>query len=92
MKKTKEVSIWKIGKNYLVRTVTMTTTGKLKAVTEQELLFSDAAWIADTGRFSVSLKDSDNFSEVEPFVNDVIVGRNSIIDATEIIKLPREMK
>ena len=86
------INIWEVGENYLVRTVTMAISGKLKVVGPQELVFSDAAWIADIGRFSEALIDQDKFNEVEPFQNDVIVGRGSIIDATKIIKLIRTMK
>ncbi len=80
----KESHPFEIGKNYLIRTVTMILTGKLEYVGPQELKMSSTAWIADTGRFADSLKDSQNFSEVEPYENDVIIGRGSIIDATTI--------
>lgn len=90
---TKESSSpWKIGVNYLIRTVTMVDTGRLVAVTEHELVLEDAAWIADTGRFADALKTA-NFSEVEPFPSGrVIVGRGAIIDAVEIPMLPRVQK
>lgn len=85
-------SSWEIGKGYLIRTVTMTNTGRLVAVTEQELVLEDAAWIADTGRFSDALKKC-NFNEVEPFpAGKVIIGRGSIIDAVQIETLPMVQK
>lgn len=85
-------SPWEVGKNYLVRTVTMIDTGKLVAVGPQELVFENAAWIADTGRFAGSLQTV-NFNEVEPFPEGrVIIGRGSVIDAIQIPKLPREQK
>jgi len=34
---------WEIGKNYLIRTVTMIDTGRLVAVSAQELVLEDAA-------------------------------------------------
>lgn len=75
---------YKIGANYLIRTVTMIQTGRLVEVTDQELVLEDAAWIADTGRFSNALQKV-QFEEVEPFPDgQVIVGRGSIIDATQI--------
>ncbi len=83
--------VWTIGKNYFIRTVTMSQTGRLVAITNQELVLADAAWIPDTGRFHNSLING-NFDEVEPFVNDVIVGRGAIVDATEIATLPRIQK
>jgi hypothetical protein len=86
-------SAWEVGKNYLIRTVTMINTGKLVAVTDQELVLEDAAWIADTGRFADALKDTKKFSEVEPFPDGkVIVGRGAIVDAVKITFLPREQK
>ena len=83
---------YQIGKNYLIRTVTMIQTGKLVAVTNQELVLEDAAWIVDTGRFNECLKDG-SFNEVEPFPGRIIVGRGSVIDATEFNhQLPRSVK
>jgi hypothetical protein len=72
---------YQVGKNYFIRTVTHHITGKLIKVTAKELLLSDAAWIADDGRFYDALKDG-KLNEVEPFQDDVIVGRGSLIDAT----------
>jgi hypothetical protein len=75
---------WEIGKKYFVRTVTMHITGELVSVSSQELVFKDAAWIADSGRFNEALKDISKCEEVEPFINPVIVGRGSIVDASTI--------
>lgn len=73
---------YKIGKPYLIRTVTMTLSGRLKSVGDKELVLEEAAWIADTGRFSNALLDMSVLSEIEPFpAGDVIIGRGSIIDA-----------
>ena len=83
---------WQIGEIYLIRTVTMIDTGRLVAVTEQELVLEDAAWIADTGRFSDAIKKAE-FNEVEPFPDRlVILGRGAIIDAVKIKKSPRSQK
>ncbi|MBW2096953.1 MAG: hypothetical protein JRI80_19000 [Deltaproteobacteria bacterium] len=83
-------TVFQVGKKYLVRTVTMIVTGKLVKVTEQELLFEDAAWIADTGRYADTLENGE-FTEIEPYKRPVIVGRGALIDATELLcKLPRE--
>ena len=83
---------WEIGAIYLIRTVTMIDTGRLVAVSSQELVLEDAAWIADTGRFSDSLRKSE-FGEVEPFPDGrVIVGRGSVIDAVRIKVAPRSQK
>lgn len=84
---------WEIGKNYLIRTVTFIVTGKLVSVDQHELALTNAAWIADTGRYSNSLVSCD-FSEVEPYPQDqiVLVGRGSLIDATQIKDLPKVQK
>jgi len=85
-------SPWKIGAIYLIRTVTMIDTGRLVAVTEHELVLEEAAWIADTGRFSETLKSLD-FTEIEPFPDGrVIVGRGAVIDAVEIAATQRIQK
>ena len=85
-------SFWVIGKPYLIRTVTMIDTGTLVAVTEHEIILRDAAWIADTGRFSAAL-DSCDFSEVEPFPEGLVaIGRGSIIESVRIKKAPRGVK
>lgn len=83
---------WKIGEIYLIRTVTMIDTGRLIAFNDHELVLEDAAWIADTGRFSDAIKFAE-FDEVEPFPNgEIIIGRGSIIDAVIIKKSPRSQK
>ena len=74
-------SFWQIGKKYFIRTVTMHSVGKLISIDDKELVLSDASWVADSGRFYNALNDG-TLNEVEPFVNDVLINRNSIIDAT----------
>ena len=84
---------YEVGKPYLIRTVSMIDTGRIVEVTANEIVLEDAAWIADTGRFSDALKDPDKFNEVEPFPNGrVIINRGSIIDAVKIDKLQRSQK
>ncbi len=84
--------IWEIGAIYLIRTVTMIDTGRLVAFGDKELVLEDAAWIADTGRFSDAVKSAE-FSEVEPFPNGrVIIGRGAIVDAVQILVAPRSRK
>ena len=86
------VGPWEIGKNYLIRTVTMIDTGKLVAVGPQELVLEQAAWVADTGRFAGALQSCD-FNEVEPFPEGrLILGRGSVIDAIQIPTLPKKQK
>lgn len=69
------------GKQYLIRTVTMYYTGRIKKITSKELVLEDAAWICDTGRFHDCLKEG-KFNEVEPYIDDVIIPRDTIVDAT----------
>lgn len=71
---------YQIGKNYFIRTVTNYYTGKLIKVTAKELVLEDAAWIADTGRFTQAIQEG-KLNEVEPFGSDIIIGRGAIIDA-----------
>ena len=82
-----------VGKNIFIRTVTHHHTGKLVAVTQQELVLEDAAWIADDGRLTDALKTG-NFNEVEVFPSGrrVIIGRAAVIDVVEIDNIPKSQK
>ena len=81
-----------IGQSYIVRTVTMYYTGKLEAVYPGELVFSEAAWVADTGRWSTALS-SGKLAEVEPYPGPCIVSRAAIVDvAPWPHPLPREVR
>jgi hypothetical protein len=73
---------WRVGRAYLIRTVTYFVLGRLTAVYEHELVLEEASWVADTGRFHECLKTG-KLAEVEPFVSPVIVGRSSVCDSTE---------
>ena len=81
-----------VGDKVLIRTVTMTQTGRIIKVTPGELVLEDAAWIADTGRFSEALKTG-KLNEVEPADGLVIISRGAIVDVYEWNhELPREVK
>ena len=85
---------YKVGSNYLIRTVTNYVVGNLMAVTPQELVLTNAAWVADMGRFHDALS-SGQLNEVEPYLDhqEVIVGRGAIVDACVWSHdLPREQK
>lgn len=89
---TDDNSHWVVGKCYLIRTVTMIQTGRLVKVTDKELVLEEAAWIADTGRFSDALV-SLNFNEVEPFPDGLVfIGRGAIIDAVSVASTQRVKK
>jgi hypothetical protein len=79
---------------YLIRTVTMTLTGKVDRVVGQFVVLKAAAWIADTGRFNEAIKIGESkLSEVEPVEVDVFVGVGSIVDVYEWKHaLPRAVK
>lgn len=94
--KPEAVHPFKIGKAYYIRTVTMHIIGKLEAVFPEELVVSQASWIADSGRFHDALKGGESkLKEVEPFMpnEEVIIGRGSIIDATVWVhEVPKNQK
>jgi hypothetical protein len=84
---------YKVGENYMIRTVTMIDIGKLVDVYKNELLLQKVSWVAETDRWYDFLK-SGKTKEVEPFPDgEVIIGRGALIDAclweTE---LPRTQK
>lgn len=70
-----------VGKNYLIRTVTMIQVGEFVEFDDRlnAIILKNASWIPDTGRFHDCLKNG-TFSEVEPIPEWVGVGIGSIID------------
>jgi len=86
---TGDFNPFEIGAVYLIRTVTMIDTGRVVAANDKWIVLEEAAWIADTGRFSDALA-SCVFHEVEPFPDGrVIIGAGSIIDALKISSTQR---
>ena len=85
---------YKIGKKYLIRTVTMIYTGKLKQIYDKELILTECAWIPETERWADTCKEG-KFKEVEPYPEkaEVIIGRDAILDCFEVSwNLPKEQK
>ena len=81
-----------IGTSVFVRTVTFHYTGKLVAADDSFLQLDDAAWIADSGRFSEALATG-NLSEVEPYPGSCFVSRGAIVDISNWQhELPKEKK
>ena len=83
-----------IGETYLIRTVTMHYAGRVIQITDSDIVLQDAAWIADTGRYSEALRNG-QLSEVEPYPDGdpVIVSRAVIVDlARWNHPLPRKVK
>ena len=72
---------FEIGQQYLIRTVTLFHTGRVKAIVGHFLILESAAWIADTGRFSECVSKCE-CGEVEPFKGYVFVNADTIVDAT----------
>lgn len=86
---------YEVGKNYFIRTVTMNYTGRLVRITDGELVLADCCWIADTGSRLHRFLQGEYVSntEIEPFGEEVIVPRTSIIDATLwTVALPKEAR
>lgn len=79
--KIDNVHPWVTGKAYFIRTITMYLIGKLSFVTPKELVLKDASWIPDSGRFHDALKNG-KLNQVEPFIDEVIINRDCIVDAT----------
>jgi len=67
-----------VGKKVFIRTVTYHLTGKIEAIVGYFFKLSNAAWIADSGRFMNAIKNGE-LDEVEP-VGDAMVNINSITD------------
>jgi hypothetical protein len=94
-KESNSDSPFKIGQIYYIRTVTMHHVGRLKAIYHDFLVLEEASWVADSGRFNefITKGNVSSSCEIEPFYNDAIIGRGSIIDATIWNnKLPTEVK
>ena|SRR5258708_31573124 len=84
------------GKNVFVRTVTHYYTGTLAGQIDGQhmswLKLDDAAWIADTGRFSEALAKG-TLNEVEPYPGMCFVNAGAVVDVCEWPhELPRSKK
>jgi len=86
------IAVTSLGQSVMIRTVTHYYTGRIIALTPHEVVLDEAAWIADTGRFSVAMATG-VLDEVEPYPDGVSVMRGAIVDcAPWNHPLPREMK
>jgi hypothetical protein len=82
-----------IGKDIFIRTITHHYTGRVISTTKMTMTLNNAAWIADDGRFSESMKDSNKLEEVEMYTNPVVINLYSILDCTLLSgPLPQETK
>ena len=74
-----------VGQQIYIETVTKYYAGTLVAVTDQEFVLEDAAWIADTGRFHEFCVKF-NPTECEPCGN-ITVGRGGMIATKQDVKI-----
>lgn len=85
-------SPYHVGDAVFIRTVTYHYTGRISAIYPGEISLAEAAWIADSGRFSVALATG-TLSEVEPYPAGVVISRGSIVDVSPWMHpLPRVAK
>ena len=87
-------SNYPVGKNVIVRTVTMIYTGFLQEVTATDLILIDCSWIPETDRFMQFVADG-TVRECEPYPEGlpVYINRGALLDMCELKKeLPRTQK
>lgn len=65
----------RVGNTVFIRTVTHYYTGRIVLLTDLELVLEEAAWIADTGRFSDAMSTG-TLNEVEPYPIGTLVSIN----------------
>lgn len=80
-----------VGTIYSFRTVTMIYVGRLLAISEQEFLIEDAAWVAETERWADFVKHG-KAKEVEPYCAPVVLNRGAMLDVTPFPVLLKEQK
>ena len=87
-------SDYPVGKNVIVRTVTMIYTGRLEQVTDTDLVLVDCSWIPETERFMQFVADG-AVKECEPYPDGlpVYISRGALLDMCELRKsLPRSQR
>ena len=83
-----------IGKNVIVRTVTMIYTGRFEGMTQQDYILVDCSWIPETDRFMQFVAEG-KVRECEPYPDGlpVYINRGALLDVCELVKpLPRSQK
>lgn len=87
-------SDYPVGKNVIVRTITMIYTGHLRQVTNSDFVLTECSWIPDTDRYMTFVADG-KVKECEPYPEDLLVyiNRGSLLDMCELkSSLPRSQK
>lgn len=87
-------STYPVGKNVIVRTVTMIFTGVLDSVTDTDLILTSCSWIPDTERY-MDFVALGKVKECEPYPDTlpVFVNRGALLDMCELKSpLPRDQK
>lgn len=80
------------GGKVVIRTVTFYYTGMVRRIAGGFVVLGDAAWIADTGRWSDFLAKG-IANEVEPFPDEMAISLGSIVDVAPWgSELPRKVK
>ena len=73
--------LYEVGDFYFIQTPTLYYCGILSAITDGELMLTDAAWIPDTGRFNEFCKGAKP-KELEPCGDaPVLISRGAVIAA-----------
>ena len=88
------VSNYPVGKNVIVRTVTMIYTGRLDHVTDTDLVLVDCSWIPQTERYMQFVAEG-KVKECEPYPDGlpVYINRGALLDMCELKEdLPRSQK
>ena len=81
-----------IGKNVIIRTVTYHYIGHLESIGDGWMHLSDAAWLADSGRWSKAL-ETGNVKEVELYGGPCHINASAVVDVSEWRhELPKETK
>lgn len=85
-------TVYKLGAKLFIRTVTYHYTGRVSFLSDKEIVLSDAAWVASSGRFAEALENG-SLSEVEPYPGLCSINRDVIVDVSPWgHELPRSTK
>lgn len=88
--------LWEVGESVFIRTVTYHLVGKiinvLKDGNKTWLVLDEAAWVADSGRFTNAMNEG-KLNEVEPVDSPIRINTDSITDVfCWIHPLPRKQQ